>query len=146
MTSACDDLLGTPQTSTVDPANVCGWRVFGKTNFVSIKHTFIIPKCRSAKNRLLNISCWQLNIMSCQINIWSCQLDILSYELDMLSSQLDIMSCELNISSCKLNISSYDNLIELTTRYYELSTQYTELSQLIRSSCHNSIYWVVESI
>ena len=70
--------------------------VFGETNFVSIKHTLIIPKCKSAENRL-----------------------------DILSAQLDIMSCELDISSCKLNVSNYDNLIELTTRYYELSTQYT---------------------
>ena len=89
-----------PRHPRVDPANVCGWRVFCKTNFVQIK--FIIPKCKSAENRLLNISSYQFNILSCQINIWSCQLDILSYELDILSSQLDIMSCELNISSFKL--------------------------------------------
>ena len=143
-------LLNLPR---VDPANVCGWRVLGQTNFASIKgtgsgpyfllltwlskeignfvsissltgkcaaqklkkkiavlvhghvyiiivilisqnkitdffmilawaspfkHTFIIPKCKRAKNRLLNISSWQLKILSCQINIWSCQLDIYS--------------------------------------------------------------------
>ena len=38
-------------------ANVSGRRVFGQTNFVSIKlkPTFIIPKCKSAENMLLDI-------------------------------------------------------------------------------------------